>query len=616
MSSHLRAPLVALALGLLFTLATLPAATPFMSVGEVKPGMEGIGRTVFSGETPEEFKVHILGVLRNVVGPQRDLILARLEGGPLEKTGVMQGMSGSPVYVDGRLVGAVSYSLGAFPKEPIAGITPIGEMIEATARPTPRAAATRVRLELPITPERLATALTATARHMRPFAADPSGLEVLGLPRQTGAQLALQLTPIATPIVMSGFSGPSAALLESALRGSGFAPLAGMPSDAQAAPTDASLAPGDAVGVILAGGDLEMGASGTVTHVDGGRVYAFGHPFFNLGPTSFPMTRATVYSLLPSFMTSQKIAALGAVVGTVDQDRATAIAGSLGQGPSLIPIRVHLRSARGDDRRFEFGVVQDEFFTPLLTYLAVANALGGYERQIGTATFAVEGTTRLAGHGAIGFADVFTGGSAAISASSSVAGPVTVVMANDIERVRVESIDVTITASEQPLSAAIERVWLDDTRPRAGRTVPLTVLVREYGGAERIYAVPVSIPPNAPRSLTVLVADAAYMARWDQRELQAGQRPQSIAQIIDTLNRQRRNNQIYVRLLADNAGAVVAGQPMPALPPSVLSVLEADREGGTFARLRQAVLGAWDITTDRAVTGSRTLGVTIEPGRP
>ena len=130
------------------------------------------------------------------------------------------------------------------------------------------------------------------------------------------------------------------------------------------------------------------------------------------------------------------------------------------------------------------------------------------------------------------------------------------------------------------------------------------MLVREYGGAERIYSVPVSIPPNAPRSLTVLVADAAYMGQWDQRELQAAQRPQSIAQIVDTLNRQRRNNQLYVRLLANDAGAVVDGQPMPALPPSVLSVLEADREGGTFARLRQAVLGAWDVSTDRAVTGS------------
>ncbi len=610
-----RAVFIALAFGLL-TLAALPAATPFMPVDEVKPGMEGIGRTVFSGEIPEEFKVHILGVLRNVVGPKRDLILARLEGGPLAETGVMQGMSGSPVYVDGRLVGAVSYALGAFPKEPIAGITPIGEMIDATSMSTTRAASTRVGLEAPITAERLTAALSATLRHVQPFASDPSSLEVVGLARQAGARLALQLTPIATPIVMTGLSGAPAALIEGALRTAGFTPVAVAQGAGQPASSERSLAPGDSVGVVLAGGDFEMGASGTVTYVDGSRVYAFGHPFFNLGPTRFPMTRAAVYSLLPSLMTSQKIAVLGAVVGTVDQDRATAIAGSLGEGPPLIPIRVRLESTRGYDKPFEFEVVQDEFFTPLLTYLAVANALGGYERQIGTATFAIEGSARIAGHDAVRFEDVFSGGSAAVGVSSAVAGPVTVLMGNTFEPVRVEAIDLTIKASERTLTSVIDRVWLDDTRPRAGRTLPLKVLVREYGGSERVYTVPVAVPTNAPRSLTILVADAATMGQWDQRELRATQRPQSVAQIIAMLNGQRRNNRLYVRLLANDAGAVVDGQPMPALPPSVLSVLEADREGGAFARLSRAVLGAWDVSTDRAVSGSRTIGVTLEPGRP
>jgi len=610
-----RAVLLALAFGL-FTLAALPAATPFMPVDEIKPGMEGIGRSVFSGESPEEFEVHILGVLRNVVGPKRDLILARLEGGPLAETGVMQGMSGSPVYVNGRLVGAVSYALGTFPKEPIAGITPIGEMIDATSMSTSRAASTRIGLDAPVTAERLSAAFAAALGHVQPFASDPSSLEVVGLPRQAGARLALQLTPIATPIVMSGLSGAPAALIEGALRNAGFTPVAAAPGSGQTATDDRSLAPGDAVGVILAGGDFEMGASGTVTYVDGSRVYAFGHPFFNLGPTTFPMTRAAVYSLLPSLMTSQKIAVLGAVVGTVDQDRATAIAGSLGDAPPLIPIHVRLESARGYDRQFDFEVVHDEFFTPLLTYLAVANALGAFERQLGTATFAIKGTAEIAGHDAVRFEDVFSGGSAAATASSAVAGPVTVLLGNAIEPVRLETIDVTIKASERALTSSIERVWLDETRPRAGRTLPLKVLVREYGGGEQVYTVPVVVPANAPRSLTLLVADAATMAQWDQRELGAAQRPESVAQIIDTLNRQRRNNQLYVRLLASGAGAVVDGQPMPALPPSVLSVLEADREGGTFSRLSRAVIGAWDVSTDRAITGSRTLGVTLEPGRP
>src|SRR5215211_5716253 len=153
----IRAFLVTVALGAL-GIAHVPAATPLMPITEVKPGMVGVGRTIFEGAEMKDFKVHILGVLKNVQAPQRNLILARLEGGPLAQTGVIAGMSGSPVYVDGRLIGAVSYSIGAFPKEPIAGITPIGEMIAATADAgTRRASAAQPRLELPVTPERLAS---------------------------------------------------------------------------------------------------------------------------------------------------------------------------------------------------------------------------------------------------------------------------------------------------------------------------------------------------------------------------------------------------------------------------------------------------------------------------
>src|SRR5215475_2876335 len=131
-------------------LPPLRADTPQLPISEIRPGMVGIGRTVFSGTQVQEFKADILGVIENVIGTQRNLILARLEGGPLAETGVIAGMSGSPVYIDGKLIGAVSYALGSFPKEPIAGITPIAEMTEATALPDSRPAAARVRLDYPL----------------------------------------------------------------------------------------------------------------------------------------------------------------------------------------------------------------------------------------------------------------------------------------------------------------------------------------------------------------------------------------------------------------------------------------------------------------------------------
>src|SRR5688572_7399676 len=361
--------------------ALLLAALPFVSldlsarqtrarlmpVGDVKPGMVGVGRTVFEGSELSEFTVHIIGVLRNIQGPKRDLILARLEGGPLAKTGVAAGMSGSPVYVDGRLIGAVAYSIGSFPTEAIAGITPIEEMTDATAaaaRRTHEAA----RIELPITPESLAATLRHSYQRLAPFASRAADVRSLGLPASEGAQLGTMLRPIATPLLMSGFEPETMALLTSIFGGAGFTPMAGgavggRASAAERAAMTGPLREGDAVGVSLVGGDVEMGATGTITHIDGDRVYAFGHPFFNMGPSALPMTRAYVYAMLPSLMSSFKISTLGDVIGTMRQDRATAIAGTLGKGPATIPMTVTLNSRRGGEaatRTFRFDIGADE----------------------------------------------------------------------------------------------------------------------------------------------------------------------------------------------------------------------------------------------------------------
>jgi len=329
----------------------LPASTALMSIDEVKPGMVGVGRTVFQGTDLQDFKVQILGVLKNVAAPKRNLILARLEGGPLAETGVIAGMSGSPVYIDGRLVGAVSYSIGAFPKEPIAGITPIGEMIDATAdssspSPSTHRAGTDARLELPITPEHLTSALRATYDRIAMFADRPADVQAIGLPSGTGVEMGALLRPIATPLVMSGMDRTTTDLVSSMFRDAGFTPVLSGGASGDEPKSNAPPRPGDPVGVALLGGDGEMGASGTITHIDGDRLYAFGHPFFNFGPTAFPMTRAYVYASLPSLMSSFKIASLGDVIGTVKQDRATAIAGTLGKGPDVIPITITLASDR------------------------------------------------------------------------------------------------------------------------------------------------------------------------------------------------------------------------------------------------------------------------------
>ncbi|MBI2222026.1 MAG: hypothetical protein HYU53_12570 [Acidobacteria bacterium] len=370
---------------------------------------------------------------------------------------------------------------------------------------------------------------------------------------------------------------------------------------------------GDAVGVSLMSGDLELGATGTVSYVEGDRVYAFGHPFLALGPTSFPMTRARVYTLLPSLMSSFKISAMGEVVGTFEQDRSTAIAGTLGKGPDLVPVRVTLESGRGLKKTFSFDIADDQLFTPLLTYVAVFNTIGSYERQLGAATYGIKGRARVTGQPDVAIEDLFAGENAVAGAAAAVAGPVTYLLTNDLEKVAIGGVDVTITSYEEPRIATIERVWLDEVRPRRGRTVPLKVLLRSYRGDEEIRTVPVELPANAPASVSLLVSDGATLTRWEQRELKRPGQPESIAQMIRALNTTRRNNRIYVRLVADEPGAVVQGETLPALPPSVLAVLEAERNGGSFAPLRNAVLGEWELASQKAVSGSRVLTVRLDP---
>jgi hypothetical protein len=375
---------------------------------------------------------------------------------------------------------------------------------------------------------------------------------------------------------------------------------------------------GDAIGVSLVGGDLEMGATGTITHIDGDRIYAFGHPFFNVGPSQFPLTRAYVYAMLPSLMSSFKISSMGEVIGTMQQDRATAIAGTLGKGPAVIPMSVTLQSTREDGntskRSFTFSVANDQVFTPLLTYVALANTLSAYERQFGSATFTIKSSAKIKGQPDLTLDDVFTGDNAVLGASTAIAGPITMLLSNDREPITLTGLNVSIDTSESSRTATIERVWLDELRPRAGKTVPLKVLTRSYRGEDKISTVPIEIPANLSGSVSLLVTDGRQLNAMEQRDVRRSLQPQSVSQMIRVLNETRRNNRIYIRLLNGKPGAVVNGEALTSLPPSVLSVMEGDSNGGSYTPLRSAAVGEWELTMDSAVSGSRMLSIDVEGG--
>jgi hypothetical protein len=613
MNAPLRGAAVAVVVALL--MAVPSAQTTFMSVDEIRPGMVGTGHTVFQGDKLEEFTVHILGVLRDVVGPRRSLILARLEGGPLAKTGVIAGMSGSPVYVNGRLIGAVSYALGQFATEPIAGITPIAEMTDAASLAPLVPGSRPVAMNWPSTPQELTTIWSRDLGRVRPFVDDASQVTLLGaVDASLSPRLGSMLQPIAVPLVSAGFAADVLAPLNSALSMRGFLPVSagGAPQSAAPASVPArKLRPGDAMGVALMTGDFVLGATGTVTYVDGDKIYGFGHPLYNLGPTEFPLTEADVQVVLPSLLQSSKIASLGKVIGTLQQDRATAVSGRLGRGPAMIPVALTLNSNRAGRRTFNFSVVKDVTFTPLLTYLAIANVLTSYERNAGPASFTVRGTATIREHGDIAFEDIFTGDQPAGGAAAYVAGPLTFLLKNATEPVDVEKLSLTIDAVEQAQTARIERVWLDTDRPRAGRETSVKVLLRTFKGEEIVKSVPIQIPANATGSMQLLVADASRLSAEDRRESR-GAESQRVSQLIRTFNKARRGNRLYVRLSATDQGAIVNGEPLTSLPPSVLAVLESDRNSGTYSPLRNATRGEWDLPIEMAVSGSRLLTITLD----
>ncbi|HEX6047657.1 MAG TPA: hypothetical protein VFZ21_00250, partial [Gemmatimonadaceae bacterium] len=449
-----------------------------------------------------------------------------------------------------------------------------------------------------------------------PFVTDPARARVDAGDALLAPRMATMLRPIAVPLVTSGLAPDVLAPLSDALTSRGFLPVSAASAPQPAAPVSGSsstrpLRPGDAIGVVLMAGDFKLGATGTVTHVDGDKVYGFGHPLYNLGPTQFPLTRADVQVVLPSLLQSTKIASFGPIIGTLQQDRATAVSGRLGPGPDMIPVSLTLNSDRGGRRTFNFEVVKDVTFTPLLTYLAVANVLTSYERNSGPASFTVRGTATIREHGDLAFEDIFTGDQPAGGAAAYIAGPLTFLLKNASEQVDVEKMSFTIDATEESQTASIERVWLDTDRARPGRTVDVKVLLRTFRGEELVKTIPIDIPANATGSMQLLVADASRLSAEDRR-LSRGPETQRVAQLIRTFNRARRGNRLYVRLSAPDQGAIVNGEALSALPPSVIAVLEADRNSGSFAPLRTATRGEWELPTELAVSGARQLTITID----
>jgi len=577
---------------------------------DVKPGLKGVARTVFSGNEPQEFGIEILGVLNGFTGPRQSTIIAKLSGQNVDRTGVFAGMSGSPVFIDNKLVGAIAYSF-PFSKEPICGITPIKQMIDIFEQGKEKPKATEARAVSfsslakadwkPSLPKQAVTATSLIA----PVASNSALAPLMGQ----------QIQPIATPVVFSGIKQETLSLFTTELTASGLLPVSGVGGAAPITPlesfNESTLLPGTSVTVQLARGDYSIAAAGTVTYRDGDKIYAFGHPFLSLGSADMPMTESSVVTVIPNTFNSFKLAVPGSMVGSISQDRSTGVFGELGHAPRMIPVKLNLHTSRGQDEQFSFEIVNDEFLTPLLLNLTVFNSIAARERSIGEATISVDGSIAVSGQGPIGIQRRFSSGNAALLAAGAVATPVSALLGSGFDNVNISAINLNIVSSEVKNAATLERISLDRTEVGRGENVEIQAYVRTDSGKQFVERIPVQIPADAASGqLLIMVGDGATLQESSSAKVFV---PRELGQLVDAINKTKKNDRLYLRLLRPAPGVVIGSNELPNLPPSMVATLNSERSSGGYTPLMLSPVYERELPpAEFVISGQQVIAVTVK----
>jgi hypothetical protein len=547
---------------------------------DLRPGMKGVSRTVFSGTEAQEFGVEILGVLPGFPGPRQSAIIARLSGANVEKTGVFAGMSGSPVYIDNKLVGAIAFSF-PFSKEPIAGITPIKQMIDIFEKGSNET-------RLPQQPKVVSFAQLASTEWKPTLPRQSVSSTALIAPVSDGSRLlplmGQQMVPIATPVVFGGISQESLAMFAPQLAANGLLPVSGAGGSAAITPlakaTEKTLLPGTSVSVQLVRGDYSIAASGTVTLRDGNQIYAFGHPFLSLGAADMPMSETAVVTVISNMNNSFKLSVPGAMMGSISQDRAAGVFGQLGQAPKMIPVKINLHTSRDRSDTYSYEIANDSFLTPLLLNITVFNTITSSERALGESTITIKGAINVKGQEPIALDRRFSQANSPILAAGSVAGPISSLLGSGFDDVQIEGVTLDISSTDNKYAGTLERIALSKTEARRGEKIEIQAYVRTESGKQFVQRIPVQIPEDAiPGQLLVFVGDGGALQEGSAARAFV---PQDLGQLVQAINKVKKSDRLYVKLFRITPGAVIGTSEMPNLPPSVVATLNSDRNSGGY----------------------------------
>lgn len=589
--------LLAVLLVIFLALPLFPADAPqILPLSEIHPGMKGVMYTIFSGDQIQQVNLTVIGILNNAIGPKGDIILVQLEGPEVEKDGVVAGMSGSPVYFDGKLAGAVSLKIGTFTKDAIAGVTPIENMLDIeNAVPKPASATNRN---------------SGATDGMSAVASRPSAF-----PEKIDLGSGKFLVPIETPLIFSGISPEALQRFSPELEAYGMSLMAGGTSPPS--PDDANLKPGDMVGMDLVSGDLSLSAGCTVTAIIKGQIFICGHPITAFGDVAIPMSRGHVVMTLASSLESTKIMNTGGSIGGFTQDRSTGVVGELGHVPPTIPEDVNF-TIPGEQKHFHFNVAENPQLTATLVALSAYNGIVANPAYADGTTLQLDGHIDIKDHPAVDLSDTFVPTDAPVPNAFQLAIAVQSAFAriytNPYELPKVQKVVLNITSIPGRHLAAIDGAWCDKSEAHPGETLRIKVQLRPYRGEPVIQEIPVTIPDQASRgNLEILVSDAAVL---DRARLPFGSSGQGelhgLDELIRTINRERQNDRLYVTLLQNSPTLIVEDKELPSVPASQLNVLDGGRASGGSRMLFQSAIAEKSVEMHEVISGQHFLSITIK----